>query len=98
MLEVGVETTDDVRAAGRALAGFSPEMAAGERQLKAFLYARMYKTPERNAVAAETQAPARRACSTPIATAPRCSRPMRRPAEPGETGAASRASAISSPA
>jgi dGTPase len=33
---------DDVRAAGRPLAGFSPAMAGEERALKRFLYERMY--------------------------------------------------------
>jgi len=44
--EAGVETIDDVRAAGRALAGFSAELAAEEKQLKRFLYARLYDLPE----------------------------------------------------
>jgi dGTPase len=38
----GVETMEDVRAAGAALIGFSPDLAARERDLKRFLYARMY--------------------------------------------------------
>ncbi|HEX8534227.1 MAG TPA: deoxyguanosinetriphosphate triphosphohydrolase [Allosphingosinicella sp.] len=41
----GVETADDVRYSGRPLAAFSPEIAEDERQLKAFLYARMYRSP-----------------------------------------------------
>ena len=40
----GVETADDVHYAGQPLAGFSGEMAEEERQLKAFLYARMYRS------------------------------------------------------
>ncbi len=40
----GIETADDVRYAGRALAGFSEAVAEEERQLKAFLYARMYRS------------------------------------------------------
>ena len=44
-----------VRAAGRALAGFSEAMAAEERALKAFLHARMYDAPEVQAVRAEAQ-------------------------------------------
>jgi dGTPase len=43
--EAGVESADDVREAGRALAGFSEPVAAEERQLKAFLYANMYRSP-----------------------------------------------------
>lgn len=53
--EARVESVDDVRAAGRSLAGFSPEMAREERQLKAFLYDRMYRSPPVKAVADEAQ-------------------------------------------
>ncbi|HEX7872795.1 MAG TPA: deoxyguanosinetriphosphate triphosphohydrolase [Sphingobium sp.] len=41
----GVETVDDVRAAGRALVGFSPDLAAQERDLKRFMYANLYHHP-----------------------------------------------------
>jgi dGTPase len=41
----GIETAEDARYAGRALAGFSEGMAEEERQLKAFLYAKMYRSP-----------------------------------------------------
>jgi dGTPase len=51
----GVETAEDVRAAGAALAGFSPAMAAEERALKTFLYARMYNAPRVDAVRVEAQ-------------------------------------------
>ena len=51
----GVETIDDVRAAGRALAGFSEALAAEERELKRFLYARLYDAPELNAVREEAE-------------------------------------------
>jgi dGTPase len=44
-----------VRAAGRALAGFSSEVAAGEQTLKAFLYAHMYDAPDVRAVRREAQ-------------------------------------------
>ena len=40
-----VDTADDVRHAGAALAGFSEEMACEERALKAFLHTRMYDAP-----------------------------------------------------
>ncbi len=40
----GAETADDVRYAGRPLTGFSEPMAEEERQLKTFLYARMYRS------------------------------------------------------
>jgi dGTPase len=44
--EAGVETIDEVRSAGRQLAGFSDALAAEERELKRFLYARLYGLPE----------------------------------------------------
>ena len=53
--DAGVETAEDVRAAGRALAGFSEPMAAEERRLKAFLYERMYDSPEILEVKAEAR-------------------------------------------
>lgn len=40
-----IQTVDDVRAAGRALGGFSAELAERERQLKAFMYANLYHHP-----------------------------------------------------
>jgi len=42
----GISTIEDVRAAGGSLAGFSTELAAGERELKRFLYSRLYESPE----------------------------------------------------
>ncbi|WP_343343660.1 deoxyguanosinetriphosphate triphosphohydrolase [Sphingomicrobium sp. XHP0239] len=42
----GVETPDDVRAAGRTLVGFSEEMRTDERGLKRHLYADLYDSPE----------------------------------------------------
>jgi dGTPase len=51
----GVETAEEVRAAGRPLAGFSDGMAAEERQLKTFLRARMYNAPPVVAVRSEAQ-------------------------------------------
>jgi dGTPase len=44
--EAGIETVDDVRSAGRQLAGFSEALASEERQLKRFLYDRLYGSPE----------------------------------------------------
>ena len=41
----------DIRAAGRATAAFSPELAANERRLKAFMYERLYLHPEQLATA-----------------------------------------------
>ena len=42
----GLEDVGDVRAAGRALAGFSPGMANDERRLKRFMYDRLYYHPD----------------------------------------------------
>ncbi len=47
----GIESVADVRAAGRQLAGFSPEMAQYERALKAFMYEKLYFHPEQVAAA-----------------------------------------------
>jgi dGTPase len=41
----GIETAEDVRGAGRALGGFSPELAEHERTLKGFMYANLYHQP-----------------------------------------------------
>ncbi len=51
--ESGVRSADEVRSAGRALAGFSGELAEEERVLKRFLYESMYNAPELLAVRAE---------------------------------------------
>jgi dGTPase len=48
-------SSDEVRAAGRALAGFSEAVAGEERALKRFLYARMYNAPPVAAVREEAQ-------------------------------------------
>jgi len=53
--ETGVETIEDVRAAGQPLAGFSDTLAADERELKRFLYARLYNLPELIPVRDEAQ-------------------------------------------
>lgn len=47
----GIASGDEVRRAGRALATFSPEMAARERQLKRFMYDRLYYHREQLATA-----------------------------------------------
>jgi dGTPase len=52
----GLGSIDEVRAAGRQLAGFSPGMAAQERALKRFLYAHMYDAPAVKDVRVEAQA------------------------------------------
>ena len=41
--QVSPESAEDIRAAGRCLVGFSPEMAAAEREVKRFLFARVYR-------------------------------------------------------
>ncbi|HST37797.1 MAG TPA: deoxyguanosinetriphosphate triphosphohydrolase, partial [Allosphingosinicella sp.] len=51
-----IGSIDGVRRAGRALAGFSAGMAAQERLLKGFLYARMYDAPAVKGVRLEAQA------------------------------------------
>jgi dGTPase len=53
--EAGVASCDEVRGAGRPLAGFSAQMAGAERELKAFLYARMYNSPAVTGVRREAQ-------------------------------------------
>src|SRR5206468_4116585 len=53
--EAGVETIEEVRSAGRQLAHFSDHLAAEERQLKRFLYARLYDLPELKPVRREAE-------------------------------------------
>ncbi len=48
-------TIDDVRSAGHQLAGFSPGLATEERELKAFLYQRLYNCPALIPVREEAQ-------------------------------------------
>ncbi|MDC0887044.1 deoxyguanosinetriphosphate triphosphohydrolase [Altererythrobacter sp.] len=47
----GLASIDDVRIAGRMLAGFSPEMHEHERQLKTFMYERLYYHPSQKQTA-----------------------------------------------
>ena len=42
----GLSSADEVREAGKQLAGFSPELADQERALKKFMYQRLYYHPE----------------------------------------------------
>jgi len=56
LAEAGVETVQDVREAGRPLAGFSPAMAGDEALLKRFLHVRMYNAPPVMAVRDQAQA------------------------------------------
>jgi dGTPase len=53
--EAGVETLDDVRAAGRQLAGLSEQMQAEERGLKRHLYANLYDSDALKAIRVEAQ-------------------------------------------
>jgi dGTPase len=53
--DAGVETIDEVRVAGRQLAGFSPELEGQERELKRFLYTRFYSSPRLEDIRIEAQ-------------------------------------------
>ena len=53
--DAGVETCDEVRAAGQPLAGFSANLADEERTLKRFLYERLYNAPELIPIRVEAQ-------------------------------------------
>ena len=53
--EAWIETIDDVRSAGKPLAGFSHSLAAEERELKRLLYARLYDLPELEPVRVEAE-------------------------------------------
>ena len=48
---LGIKDADDVRHAGVMIGGFSAEMAARERQLKTFMYQKLYQHPTQNAAA-----------------------------------------------
>jgi dGTPase len=52
----GIESADEVRGAGRTIAAFSDEMAVHERELKAFLYRRLYYHPEQRETAERARA------------------------------------------
>ncbi len=53
--EAGVATIDEVRAAGRALVGFSAALAEQEQALKTLLYERLYNSPALVPVRIEAQ-------------------------------------------
>ena len=53
--EAQVASSDDVRAAGRSLAGFSSALAEEERALKCFLYTRLYESPQLEQVREEAE-------------------------------------------
>ena len=52
---LGIETVDHVRNAGQTIGGFSDELEARERQLKAFMYANLYHHPEQIAAAEQAR-------------------------------------------
>jgi dGTPase len=52
----GMESPDDVRAAGGQTAAFSPALAAEERNLKRYMYERLYYHPEQVATAERAKA------------------------------------------
>jgi len=53
--EAGVQTIAEVRSAGAPLAGFSSGLTAEERELKAFLYKRLYGLSELEPVRKEAE-------------------------------------------
>jgi len=53
--DAGVQSCDDVRTAGKQLAGFSARLAEEERKLKRFLYERLYNAPQLVPVRTEAQ-------------------------------------------
>ena len=53
--DAGVETIDEIRAAGRPLVGFSGAFGAEERELKRFLYERLYGAAELQPVRVEAE-------------------------------------------
>ena len=53
--EVRPESIDDIRSAGKALAGFSGPLAEEERALKRFLYEKLYDSPQLRLVRDEAQ-------------------------------------------
>ncbi len=53
--EAGVETIDEVRAAGRPLVGFSSSVQAEERGLKRHLYAHLYDSAQLKPIRIEAQ-------------------------------------------
>ncbi len=46
LARIGPRSAEDVRGAGETMVAFSPEMAAAEKELKAFLYEHLYRHPE----------------------------------------------------
>ena len=55
VLSAGVATIEDVRSAGRQLARFSEALGSEERELKRFLYSRLYGLPELQPIREEAE-------------------------------------------
>jgi len=53
--ELDPQSVEDIHAAGRSMVAFSAEMSAAEKELKAFLYANLYRHPEVMAVRAHAE-------------------------------------------
>ena len=53
--DAGIENIDEVRLAGRQLAGFSNTLGEEERELKSFLYQRLYMSPHLENVRVEAE-------------------------------------------
>lgn len=53
--ELGTQSVEDIYAAGRPMVAFSAEMRAAEKELKAFLYANLYRHPDVMAVRAHAE-------------------------------------------
>lgn len=56
LVHLAVETADDIRKAGAQIGGFSNDLAARERGLKAFMYANLYHHPAQQEAADSAQA------------------------------------------
>ncbi len=54
--DLAIPTADDIRQAGLQIGGFSDELAARERELKAFMYANLYHHPAQQEAADTAQA------------------------------------------
>ncbi len=51
LVNLKIASVEDVRSAGAQIGGFSDDLAARERQLKAFMYANLYHHPEQQEAA-----------------------------------------------
>jgi len=55
LAQTALRSADDVRRAGKALAGFSPAMAQADGAIKGFLYPRMYRHSRITRIMAEAE-------------------------------------------